>query len=343
MIVSSTILFWTILEISKMSFFQKLLKRKPKRDVNQYSPSVTDCLNREENGVFTSSSEKKSNFYSRRKLMETQMAERMIRRRENNAKESTDSDDDSDETSEDFDDRMAENRKRKLKSQIYKLRRQREKLRRRQTDALAMEQEIREVMSLIRITKQQTEALKEDVLNKKCEMKFLATEVPEGYEMEARKKEPVFYKKYNNVKSASEANNLLTNLRQKIKALQYIELLTYNKYLEHKHDVKSCSVKHRSGALSKNKKRHFGPLKDAIQFGSAGKGCNSEANSADQEADDIPLHAFATVTIESPTPPQQSTPSTPPMQAPAPLLPAQLFRGPLSLVSSANMATETFI
>lgn len=172
--------------------------------------------------------------------------------------------------------------------------------------------------------------------------------VPEGYEMEAKKKEPLFYKKYNTVKSASDARSLLENVQQKIKALQYIELLTYNKYLDCKHDLKSNFVMHRSAKLSKNKKRHFGPVKEALKYHARKeKSTNAEEDEkGDFEPDAIPLHAFATVTIESSLqeqPQADMTPSTPPATAPAALLPAHLFRGPLSLASSATMATETFI
>jgi hypothetical protein len=141
------------------------------------------------------------------------------------------------------------------------------------------------------------------------------------------------------VKTTIEARDLLGTVRQKIKVLQYIELLTYNKYLECKHETKSSSVKNRSNILSKNKKRHFGPLMDAIQFASAEKNSSPRSNAAEQgAADDIPLQTI--VTIEPST-----TPEAPPTPSPfqGPLLPAHLIRGPLSLASSANMTPETIV
>lgn len=331
-----------------MAFFKKLIGRKSKSDIKEAVTDENDSVVTVGNVNFESNSGKRLNSLSAINFLDTQ-GSRSGRKNKKNIKivevssESDDYDDNNDndggETSEDFDEQIAENRKQKLKAQIDKLRKQRDKLRRRQTDMLSIEREIREVISLTRTAKLQSAALKEDLLNKKCELKFLASEVPEGYEIEAKKKEPVFYKKYLNVKTAMEASDLLANVRQKLKALQYIELLTYNKYLECKHETKSSSVMHRSTTLSKHKKRHFGPLMDAMQFANAEKSSSPSSNSAETVADDNGLQKFATVTIEPFI--SQVVSSTPPVQGP--LLPAHYIRGPLSLTSSANMTPESII
>lgn len=148
--------------------------------------------------------------------------------------------------------------------------------------------------------------------------------------------------------SVSEANNLLVIVRQKIKTLHYIELLTYNKSVECQHNLKSSPIRRRLNALSKNKKRHFGHLADA----SAENGSNTYAWCKGQVPDDIPPHAFTIVTIESPPEvhsPTEVTPFTippaPPAPAPpAPQLPAHYFRGvPLSLMAADTMQMESFI
>ena len=56
------------------------------------------------------------------------------------------------------------------------LRRQEERLTRHQKEVIAMEKEISELMWLIALAKKQRAAIDEEVLNKKCEMKFLKKE-----------------------------------------------------------------------------------------------------------------------------------------------------------------------
>ena len=50
-------------------------------------------------------------------------------------------------------------------------------------------------------------------------------EAPESLEAEVRKREPLFFKKYNAIKTSSDAKNMMHTVRQRQRALQYLELM----------------------------------------------------------------------------------------------------------------------
>lgn len=61
--------------------------------------------------------------------------------------------------------------------------------------------------------------------------------VSSGDESEIRKREPILFRKYNNVKTFKEAKSLTVLIRQKKAALQNLEILAYKKYLSLSHGL----------------------------------------------------------------------------------------------------------
>jgi hypothetical protein len=117
MLVTSALIFIILFKASKMSFFQKLMRRKSKSDSKEIA---TNSFKTESDAV--KSSGKEMNSLSKNNVFEP----RSFRRKEGRDGDipdiSSDSDDDSEDTSEEFGDQVAENSKLKLISQIYKLR-----------------------------------------------------------------------------------------------------------------------------------------------------------------------------------------------------------------------------
>lgn len=145
----------------------------------------------------------------------------------------------------------------------------------------------------------------------------------------------MFYKKYSNLKTANDAKTLLSSLRQKIRILQNVELMTFNKYMDYKHGLKRDPVKKLFEQLShKDKENRFAHITECTE----GKKCKNTSPKKDKER--TTEHTFTTVTIET-SPALLSSPevtsyvaSTPP----APPLPHSF--GPFSLLPPRN---ETFL
>ncbi|KAL4220428.1 hypothetical protein ACF0H5_020831 [Mactra antiquata] len=233
--------------------------------------------------------------------------------------------------------------RRLLRQQVHKLGKEEKKLKRYQRESLALDDELNEVTTLISRVQIHNSALSDDILNKKCELNFLHSAVPDDYDTEAKATEPVFYKKYSNVKSAEESKNLLQTIRKKIKALEYIELMVYDKYVDFNHDLKSDSIQTQSNFLMKNKRRHFGHLTDTIE--------HKRKNRADKrargkikpfDAANNAIEKLTTVTIESLAHPLESSPddvsTSPPLSGPA--VPLAMYN-PLTMAAICNARNET--
>ena len=147
------------------------------------------------------------------------------------------------------------------------------------------------------------------------------------------------YKKYLITKSENEAKNLLTTLSQKIQALQYLELITHNKYMDYKHGLKKDSTV-KKAFRQKEKGGYFDHLTDCIQTTQPVmpiviQGSPKKENNVTSE------QSFSIITIEmSPLHPNVApvttiTPTTPP----APPLPPFLGIPYLPF----NARNETFI
>ncbi|KAH3806088.1 hypothetical protein DPMN_134402 [Dreissena polymorpha] len=226
----------------------------------------------------------------------------------------------------------------RMMSKLEKLRKQRDRLKRQQNEVICMEKEIRHVIDLIARAKVDTEALKHDALMKKCELKYLASQVPEGFDMEARQKATALYRRYSHIRSLPEAKALLQHIRQKVRTLQYIELLTYNKAMEFQHGLKKASVKNAFSEMLQKNPQPLDAIVDALRRTSEASMANTTTMSAlsasattatsnitsnsDAQSGLSSTPATTTVTIESqeaaivPTsypdsPVVQSSPSTP--------------------------------
>ena len=79
-------------------------------------------------------------------------------------------------------------------------------------------------------------------------------------ETEVRKKEPMYFKKYSNIKNANEAKNLISLVRQRQRVLHRLEVMTYRKYLDILHGLKSPDVKLKSSLLYKERSSNFEQL-----------------------------------------------------------------------------------
>ncbi|KAK3606991.1 hypothetical protein CHS0354_011860, partial [Potamilus streckersoni] len=136
-----------------------------------------------------------------------------------------------------------------------------------QKEVMMMETEVRELMRLCKILEDQTSALEEDVQNKKCEMNAFGSLVTGDAETEVKKREPLYYKKYNNIKNVNEAKSLLSIIRHKANALRHLEIMTYQKLLDFQYQLKSEVVKQKTILVKKDssKRRNFEFVFDAIR------------------------------------------------------------------------------
>lgn len=144
--------------------------------------------------------------------------------------------------------------------------------------------------------------------------------VPEGCEADAKKKEPVLYKKYTNIKSSNDAKNLLTLLQQKIRAMQYLELLTYNKTMEYRYGLKRNPIIKKAFGQFTQKNNHFDHITECLQPTQPAKVPANQPSKIDNLNNSEPT--FAVVTIEIPpvstslpemTPVSPTTPPAPPL------------------------------
>lgn len=115
MIGTGSVIFWIICDALNMSFLQKLFKRNSKQDINDLS---TKAAQKQSDAADTSAD--KATPGHRRRTKESRNSEIRLQGKSRLTEETSESD--SDKTSDDFEDYYSENRKRKLKSQIYKLR-----------------------------------------------------------------------------------------------------------------------------------------------------------------------------------------------------------------------------
>lgn len=302
-LISFTIL--TVLSLlsksSRMSFIQKIFKRKKNNNV--------------ESNISVSSAKDDRNLIQQ----------------DNNSLSS----DVTTDTSDDWTDTSNENGSSKmndLKHYLHKKKRQERNLLRKCRDVMALEAEIEHLLTLTARAKYHSKALDEEVLNKKCEMRFLKKEAPEGYEAEAKKREPVLYRKYVHAKSATEAKDLLMAIRHRQTGLHFLELMTYTKYLELTHSLKQGKVKKRTSAMMKNKARHFGHLVDEI---SEREDTGSSGESA--ESRDETSITVITVSPKEAHSGETGPPNTVPPAPPTPPFFPQMFGIP----SPLSRATET--
>ncbi|XP_052782767.1 cingulin-like isoform X2 [Mya arenaria] len=256
-----------------------------------------------------------------------------------------DSDDEDVTSSSEFEEFLVRNRHKWMEAKLRRLRRQRDKLRRRQDEVILLEKEVKEVVTMVNRTRQQTSALNEEVMDKKCELKFLASQVPENYETEVKKKEPCLYKRYTAAKTVADAQAILNSVREKIEALNYFELLAYNRVLEHQHGLKRDNVKN-AYTRARKKNRHFDLLNDVMKYPTsrpnsprkrtAPTPVEDDADENNNEEENQPL--ITMVTIET----SPITPSTPEMIQSAQTTPLALLQ-PRTLVGQFPLPLESFI
>jgi hypothetical protein len=67
----------------------------------------------------------------------------------------------------------------------------------------------------------------------------------------AKKYEPLMYKKFVAVKTSLDARALITTIRNRQRALHFLEALTYRKYVSLQHSLKVCHVSSRTSTLSR--------------------------------------------------------------------------------------------
>jgi len=67
----------------------------------------------------------------------------------------------------------------------------------------------------------------------------------------AKRKEPLYYRKYSNVKTADDAKNLMDSITQRQKALSNLEIMTYKKYLNLSHELKIRAWKNKAMVVNK--------------------------------------------------------------------------------------------
>ncbi|KAL3846982.1 hypothetical protein ACJMK2_017922 [Sinanodonta woodiana] len=158
-------------------------------------------------------------------------------------------------------------KRKELNSLLKKYKKKENLVAQKQKEVLMMETEVRELMRLCKILEDQASALEDDVQNKKCEMNAFGSLVAGDAEAEVKKREPLYYKKYNNVKNANEAKHLLSIIRHKANAMRHLEIMTYQKLLDFQYQLKSEAVKQKTLLVKKDlsKRRNFEFVFDAIR------------------------------------------------------------------------------
>lgn len=121
-----------------------------------------------------------------------------------------------------------------LNSALRKYRRRSRKLDRRAKEIHQMNLEIQELRLMTKRCDLQMGALDEEARNARLERRSIHNISSPDIDIEVKRKEPMYFKKYNNLKNRNEAKNLLGMVRQRQRALQHLETMVYRKYLEFK-------------------------------------------------------------------------------------------------------------
>lgn len=121
-----------------------------------------------------------------------------------------------------------------LNSALRKYGRRARKLDRRAKEILQMNLEIQELRLMTKRCDLQMGALDEEARNARLERRMIHNISSPDIDTEVKKKEPMYFKKYKNLRNGSDAKNLLGMVRQRQRALQHLEVMVYRKYLEYK-------------------------------------------------------------------------------------------------------------
>ncbi|XP_021372153.1 uncharacterized protein LOC110462507 [Mizuhopecten yessoensis] len=130
-------------------------------------------------------------------------------------------------------------KRRKLASLLRRKGKKEVKLDRRQVEILQFDEEIKEVMRMLKHIEVKEIALDEEIHFKKLELISVFPLVTEDARKEIRRKETIYHKRYSNIKTTTDAKNLLRTIRTKKHILDQLELLTYRKYVSIQHDVEA--------------------------------------------------------------------------------------------------------
>nr|KAG5693050.1 hypothetical protein BaRGS_028810 [Batillaria attramentaria] len=107
--------------------------------------------------------------------------------------------------------------------------------------------ELAELSRLMKLAETQGSALKDERKDLDIELQRKCDLVNLDVEGEARKFEPLIYKKYCATKTGSEARALLSIIRSRQKALHYLEAMTYRKCVSLQHNFKKGLYLHEVG------------------------------------------------------------------------------------------------
>lgn len=130
-------------------------------------------------------------------------------------------------------------KRRKLSSLIRRKSKRDLKLDRKQREVMQIDAEIKEVMRMLKHIDIREIALDEEVQFKKLELISMFPNVTEEAEKEVRRKEMIYHRRFTNIKTTSDAKNLLSVIRARKHALDQLELLTYRKYVEIQHEIET--------------------------------------------------------------------------------------------------------
>ncbi|XP_067669860.1 uncharacterized protein [Haliotis asinina] len=122
-----------------------------------------------------------------------------------------------------------------LNSRFSLHRRRDRKLSRMKQGLLEMESEMKELQRMLARTEAEIKAVEGEAKEKLQELENVLKRVDVETEVEVKKKEPLLFKKYTNLKTSSECKALIRTVRQKHRALQHLELLIYRKYVKIQH------------------------------------------------------------------------------------------------------------
>ncbi|XP_071085567.1 uncharacterized protein [Haliotis cracherodii] len=122
-----------------------------------------------------------------------------------------------------------------LNSHFSLHRRRHRKLSRMKRGLLEMESEMKELQRMLTRTEAEIKAVEGEAKEKLGELENVLKRVDVETEVEVKKKEPLLFKKYTNLKTPSDCKNLIRTVRQKQRALQHLELLVYRKYVRLQH------------------------------------------------------------------------------------------------------------
>ncbi|XP_046573107.1 uncharacterized protein LOC124281131 [Haliotis rubra] len=118
----------------------------------------------------------------------------------------------------------------------YSLHRRRDrKLSRMKHGLLEMDSEMKELQRMLTRTEAEIKAVEGEAKEKLQELENVLKRVDVETEVEVKKKEPLLFKKYTNLKTSSDCKSLIRTVRQKHRALQHLELLVYRKYVKFQH------------------------------------------------------------------------------------------------------------